>query len=96
MPFNRQKEGGGFPAAQCGIVSRRGSKGMDEGKEKVEGNRKTSIGQFLNDHWESGLGRDSQHINLDLRRGKRLVSFNSALISKHHEACNSNTTDGFL
>lgn len=44
---------------------------MDEGKEKVEGNRKTSIGQFLNDHWESGLGHASQHINLDLRRGKR-------------------------
>lgn len=59
---------GGFPAARRGIVPGRGSKGMDEGKEKVGG--ETRIGQLLNDHWESGLGCGSQHIHLDLRQAR--------------------------
>lgn len=62
---------GGFPAAHCGIVST--SKEWMKGRKRWSG-AGTSTGQFLRDHWGSGLGSDSQHINLD-PEAKREIGF---------------------
>lgn len=70
-----QRSQGGRGNSSSPLWNSVNAKRTDEGKEKVEGSGAgTSTDQFLRDHWGSGLGSDSQHINLD-PEAKREIGF---------------------
>lgn len=95
MPFNDRRGGGGIPAAHCGIVST--PKERTKGRKRWRGAEREPVPTSFSGTtgglvWAVTLNTSI----LTLRRSERLVSFNSAAISKHGEACNSNTSNGFL